>query len=139
LYDLEFRDDGTLRLFVPGLVRDDYERGARWVGDALATVQIRRVIVLTGRVGQQAGYLGPWLITTGLLGIGGGASQVWQLDASGHSGRRFPDPDYRSHTTASTAELLDHPGAVTRRLTNRLLRTLGSIGVAAPLLADANQ
>lgn len=136
LQDLEFRDDGTLRLHASGLILDDLQKGSRWVADASATVLVRRAAVLAGRVGQEAGYLGPWLIATGLHSIGGGASQLWQHDF-GHSGLRFPESDYRSHTTASTAELLDRPGAVTRRLFNRLLRTLGSIGVLAPLLTDA--
>lgn len=101
----------------------------QYVNDTVVVVLTRSLVTLAGQLGATAGYAGRWLLAVGVDELSG------KLSASGfHLGRGyapFSATTYVQGTEAGTTELLEQPGAVTRRLVGRLLRALGNRTVSA--------
>jgi hypothetical protein len=135
--DLEITDEGRLTLF-GGRASDEHrERGGQYLLDAGVTVMTRGVITLAGDLGATAGYAGRWLLAVGISDMRGNhswqASWTFRLDGSLAA---YSADTYTQSTEAVTSELLNQPGAVTRRLVRRLHRALGTSHLHAPLVAD---
>ena len=143
LLDVEVHDSGRVALFC-GRGSDGYpDRDTGTERQAALTPLIatltRCTVTLAGRLGADAGYAGRWLPALGVTDL---ATKMTSSTVGMISlGRGFPaysDDHYIQGTEAVTIELLDQPGAVTRRLVGRLLRALGDdTGRIEPYLTDS--
>lgn len=124
LLDLEIHDDGRLSLFCGR--GSDVHQGHTYVNDDGIVALTRSLITLAGQLAADRGYAGRWLLAVGVTDLTGKAAEsalASQVMGGGHS--RYSADSYIQGTEALTVELLDRPGAVTRRLVGRLLRALG--------------
>jgi hypothetical protein len=124
LLDLEISDDARIALFA---ARGSHQQSGRgnYILESLALVLTRNVLTLAAQLGATNGYAGRWLLAAGLNDLNGKQSiSALQRGILGGEYTRFSAPHYIQGTEASTRELLDQPGAVTRRLLHRLLRAL---------------
>lgn len=136
LLDVEVHDNGQVALFC-GRASDTI-RNEQHVVDAVAVGLTRCVISLAGELGATAGYAGRWLIAVGISDLAGKySSSAVNTVRLGVLYSAYSADVYVQGTEAVTSELLNQPGAVTRRLVGRLLRALGNDGGASDrMLAD---
>lgn len=121
--EIEFTESGAVRLLMTRL-SDTLSEGQKVLFEAAVPLFVRCVVGIATEVADRTGYSGPWSLGVHADRIGGlpanlgqnyyGDARVWPADA----------PSYRETTVASTDELAQTPGAVTRRLVGRFLRTL---------------
>ncbi len=125
LLDVEVHDNGRLSLFCGGASFTRQDR--QYVDDVAVVVLTRCLVTLAGQLAAERGYAGRWLLAIGITDL----SRQQSSSAAGGSVRtasRFPPysaDSYLKDTEAVTVEMLQRPGAVTRRLVGRLLRALG--------------
>lgn len=124
LLDVEIQDDGRVSLFCG---RGSNIRGdSQYVADAAVVSLTRAVVTFAGRLGARTGYAGRWTLAIGVDDLTGKVSSAaLNTIRLGPDYSPFTAESYVRGTEAVTVELLDQPGAVTRRLTDRLLRALG--------------
>ena len=135
LLDLEVSDDGRVALFAGR--GSDSAAGQSFILERVALSLTRNVLTLAAQLGASSGYAGRWLLAVGLTDLAGKqASRATDGGFYRDEFPRFSAPDYVQGTEANTRELLDQPGAVTRRLLRRLLRALGVEQDHAGLLGD---
>ncbi len=136
LLDVEVNDNGQVTLFC-GRASDElgYQQH---VVDAAVVGLTRCVVTLAGQLGATAGYAGRWLLAVGVTDIAGKyTSSAVNTIRLGSGFSAFSAEVYIQGTEAMTREMMNQPGAVTRRLVARLLRALGNDGgVHGQLLAD---
>jgi hypothetical protein len=123
VFELELTEDGAVRLMTSRLSDDHGGQGQRIFAVVIPTL-VRQSIGIAAAVSAHAGYLGPWMLGCAATGLGGMPASS---DDHRVTGRPWPvdSDDYRMTTTASTTELEQAPGSLTRRLAGRLLRGLG--------------
>lgn len=134
--ELELSEDGEVRLLTTRL-SDDWSGAGQVLLDVAIPVLTRRVVRIASAVADHCGYRGPWMLgvaATGIAGLGALDRSLGTLDRGPRLGQEVDE--YRAVTTASHLELLHAPGAVTARLTGRLLRALGSAEQYRHLLTD---
>lgn len=130
MLDLEFREDGGLRLLAGRLT-------ALWRGghnveqpfvilDAIAVGYALRLVRWSVAVAERSGYRGSWVLGVHGSGMRGLRSNVHHDSFRGFTGHPFDAEDYREATTATLQEMTDRPEAVAERLVGRLTRALGS-------------
>lgn len=136
LLDLEVTDAGKLTLFCGRASAARLDR--QYVFEPLVVVLTRCLVTLAGMLGGQAGYAGRWLLAVGMTDLAGKRSSIASADPFGGSHLApFSANHYVQGTEAVTAELLERPGTITRRLAGRLLRALGvTSGQYDSLLAE---
>jgi hypothetical protein len=137
LVDLHFGEDGGVRLSC-GRGTDDVGDGLhrrRVVIGALVIGLTRGTLALATALADETGYAGSWDLGLALTRL----YDAVDLDMSRQI-MGLPQPyrrhDYRRTTTATTAELVDAPAAVTARLVVPLLRALGAEAIHRPRLTD---
>lgn len=86
----------------------------------------RSLVTLAGQLGATTGYGGRWLLAVGISDLSGKLSAAAVGFSLGCDYPPFSADAYVQGTEAGTIELLEQPGAVTRRLVSRLLRGLGN-------------
>lgn len=125
LLDVEVQDDGRVSLFCGRA--SDVRQGSQVVIDNAVVVLTRALVTLAGQLGAQTAYAGRWMLAVGVDELRGKMSSS-ALDGIrlGRGYSPFSADSYVQGTEAVTVELLEQPGAVTRRLTGRLLRALGN-------------
>lgn len=136
LLDVEVHDNGQVTLFC-GRASDKLG-DEQHVLDAAVVGLTRCITTLAGELGATAGYAGRWLLAVGVTDLAGKyTSSAVNTIRLGRSYSPFSADTYIDGTEAMTSELLNQPGAVTRRLVARLLRALGNdAGVHDQALAD---
>lgn len=129
LLDVEIQDNGRMALFCGrGSVTNARTEEQHVITDAVV-ILTRCVVTLAGQLGARSGYAGRWMLAVGLTDIGGKYASAAAMSMSiSHRYPPFSADSYTQGTEAVTHELLERPGAVTRRLVARLLRGLGSDG-----------
>lgn len=120
--DIEFREDGGIRVFMGRMTADRGSGPA--ILDGLAVAYVRRLTSWALDYGKLWGYSGPW-------GFGIAASGLRGLSSSITKERHFDGPVYdqavfREVTTSSTPDLEHQPWLVAKRLVGRLVRGLGT-------------
>ena len=126
LLELEVSDQGTLRLMTTRLSDSVGSGDSEVLFETMMPILTRRVVGLACAMADNVGYAGPWMLGVAATKIAGLQAFMeggrWDFDA-----RALPkdQDEYRRHTTATNAELLQTPGAVTERLVGRFLRSLG--------------
>ncbi|MGL4744826.1 MAG: AlbA family DNA-binding domain-containing protein [Dermatophilaceae bacterium] len=124
--EIEFTDEGMARMLNTWMTGDHQRLDGRTLVALAPVTSVLVGIKLAAAVGAHTQYGGAWLVGFALTGAAG-----LQVDV-GHSGfraggvERVPaDADeYRATTVVTTAELRDRPGAVTRRLVGRYVRSI---------------
>lgn len=123
VFEIEFTEDGVLRVFNSRLSDHRGDGGAQLILDLTLPQTVRQAINLAAAVAEAVGYGGMWrlgVVATGLAGL-----ELWRSagywDVPAYPGDQ---DEYRQLTTASTSELHQQPGIVTERLVGRYLRTL---------------
>lgn len=135
LLDVEIQDDGRISLFCGRA-----SGGPEYVIDVGVVSLTRNLVTLAGRLGAQTGYAGQWVLAVGVTDLRGKVSVTARNTIRmGPDYPRFTADFYCRGTEAVTTELLNQPGAVTRRAVDRLLRALGKDqdGQINDLLADS--
>lgn len=140
IVEVEIDEDGGLRIFMGRLSdnRNDPFADEPGTNQALmpsaAITYARQFVALITAAAEHASYLGPWTLAAGATGI----QDLPVIDYLRHGdpSPRYDAPDYRRATTASYAELIKQPGAITDRLVGRLLRSLGMHQKYASALTD---
>lgn len=140
LFDLEIDDNGRVTLFSG--------RGSRGLKgtdppdqllcETAVVGHVRAVVEVAADLASTTGYGGQWILAVGLTDTLGRASMTSRGNALGYGYSYFSADRYVEGTEASTAELLQCPGQVTRRLVRRLLRALNTIDLSwhTSMLAD---
>jgi hypothetical protein len=129
MLDVEFRQDGGLRLLV-GRLTADWTRNedgsfAQSILDALAVAYSLRLVHWAAAVGIATGYRGSWAFGVHGTGMRGLSSSHYRYELQ-RRGPIFDAHMYRETTTASYAEMADQPQAVAERLIGRLVRALAT-------------
>ncbi len=138
LLDLEITDAGRLTLFCGRASHPHIRLEEEYVVEPVIMILTRCLVTLAGTLGGHAGYAGRWLLAAGVTDLGGRRSSTAANSFGGTHLPLFSADSYVQGTEAVTAELLEHPGAVTRRLLGRLLRALGvASGQHDELLLDS--
>jgi hypothetical protein len=135
MLDIEFREDGGLRVLV-GRMTDVRESGqVEIICDGLAVSYALRLAGWAAAFGEQVGYRGAWVL--GIYGdrLRGRQSHVYAEGAWGDS-QTYDADDYRSVTTAVHLEMVERPNVVAERLVGRLVRGLGTWGMYGKFLGD---
>ena len=132
--ECEITEDGEVRLMSTRLSAALQEGNQALIVEAIP-VLTRRALLIAAQLADRFGYHGQWLVgfaATGIAGMGP------HRDSFGRWAPRLPldQPEYRQVTVASSAELVQAPGAVTGRVVGRLLRALGEAERLAKLLSD---
>lgn len=121
--ELEFSEDGQVRLYCSRLSYAPGGETSQELGDMLLVLLVRQVMAVVVAVSDRVDYLGSW-------GLGVACTGVRDLIAAGHKYRTFvdippyTDDEYRNVTFASYEDLTKAPGAVTDALIGRFLRAL---------------
>ncbi|MCM4083897.1 AlbA family DNA-binding domain-containing protein [Paractinoplanes hotanensis] len=131
LIDLEVQDDGTVALFCGKgtFIRRDHSA----LNDYGIVLFSRGVVELAGDIGREYRYGGQWLLATGVTRTRGLPASSTHFQ--GYS-PMFNAEQYLRSTEAVTSELCSRPGAVTKRLVDRLMRGLGTAPTAYRGLLD---
>jgi len=126
LLDVEVQDSGRVTLFCGRA--SDSASGNQHVVEAgtIDDLLTRSLVTLAGKLGATTGYGGRWLLAVGISDLSGKLSAAAVGFSLGRDYPPFSADAYVQGTEAGTTELLEQPGAVTRRLVNRLLRGLGN-------------
>lgn len=137
--ELELSEDAEVRMMMTRLsdVLTAAGNFQQIMADVIPVLTLRTVRIAAA-VADHCGYQGPWMLgvaATGVAGLGAYQRSSITYDYGPRLGRDFDE--YRMVTTASTADLTQLPGAVTQRLTGRLLRALGVAEQYEKLLTDA--
>jgi hypothetical protein len=138
MLDLEFREDGGIRLLVGRLTalrggRSPGEAPYRLVLDALGLAYTLRLVRWAAVVAGSTGYRGGWVFGVHGTGMRGLSSSVHAQDWT-QSGDPFDADLYRETTTATYEEISSRPEAVAHRLIGRLLRALSTEAHWSPVL-----
>lgn len=135
--EIEFTEEGTVRLLTTRL-SDTLTSGEEVLFEGVPVVLVRRTLSTAAAVAEHTGYAGPWA-----LGVHADKLAGLRAHMRGNAfddDRRLPVDMmvYRQTATASTDELVQTPGAVTKRLVGRYLRALGLQNAPsyAPWLSD---
>lgn len=140
IVEFEVDEDGGLRVFM-GRLSDS--RSEPFAGPPAASQVLipsavityaRQFVAVTAAAAEHAGYLGTWVLAAGATGLQG--LPVHDHLITGNPSPHYDAADYRQATTASYAELLGQPAAVTERLVGRFLRSLGMHRKYARALVD---
>lgn len=132
--ELELTQDGDVRLMTTHLSASPGAGQPQELRPDAIPMLTRQTLLIASAVAEHCGYLGPWALGVTATGIAGRGPSVSSGDDGRKLGRDFGD--YREVTTASADELFQLPGAVTSRLTGRLLRALGVFEQYTDLLSD---
>lgn len=124
LLDVEVQDSGRVTLFCGRA--SDSASGNQHVVEAGIVTLTRSLVTLAGQLGATMGYGGRWLLAVGISDLSGKLSAAAVGFSLGRDYPPFSADAYVQGTEAGTIELLEQPGAVTRRLVSRLLRGLGN-------------
>lgn len=121
--DIEFREDGGIRVFM-GRMTPTWGQGPAIVADGLAVAYARRVVTWAVEYGELFNYSGAW-------GLGIAANGLQGLSSSLTRERHYDGPvydrdTYRSITTATRQDMTLTPWQVADRLVGRLVRGLGT-------------
>lgn len=132
--ECEVTEDGEVRLMSTRLSLARPEGGQALIVEAIP-VLTRRGLLVAAQLADRFGYHGQWLVAFAATGIAGMDAY---RDSFGRLAPRLPldQLEYRQVTVASSAELLQAPGAVTGRVVGRLLRALGEADRLGRLLSD---
>jgi hypothetical protein len=130
MLDVEFRQDGGLRLLI-GRLTADWARNedgsfAQFILDALAVAYSLRMVHWATAVAAETGYRVSWAFGVHGTGMRGLSSSQFQYELSLGRAPVFDADTYRETTTASYAEMADQPKAIAERLVGRLVRALGT-------------
>lgn len=137
LVDIEFREDGGLRLLV-GRMTAEWGSGdqAQVISDGLAVAYALRLVRWAKELGDRAGYHGSWVFGLHADRLRGLQSHLFrERHVFGPEGVTYDADDYREVTTASRLEMAGQPEAVAERLVGRLTRALGTDRHHAKVLA----
>lgn len=139
IVELEVDEDGGLRILM-GRLSGSHQSADASGGQCLvmagAVKYARQFIALTAAAADHASYLGNWILAAGATGIKGLPAHENEDFRSAPAGPRQDASVYRRATTASYAELLKQPGAVTERLIGRFLRSTGTRDRYASAVSD---
>lgn len=124
--DIEFREDGGLRVLIGRMTAEWSDRGAVGIVDGIAVAYVRRLIRWAELLGDQCGYRGTWGFGIAADGMRGLMSTVYWGHLRFGNGPTYDADTYREVTTASRQEIAAQPWAVAERLLGRLLRSLGT-------------
>lgn len=125
LVDLEYREDGGLRLYY-GRASDHHRvRNVRWLMLAAIVGEVAGIIHAARVVSEQASYRGPWSFGVALRGIRGIAA--FDNNAMFHDGWKFSEDDY-DEVAEVDFDTLHEPGCpVLELLVGRLVRATTGI------------
>lgn len=132
--EIEVSDLGEIRIFM-GRLSDTTRSGVEVLFVEAMPLFVRQAVQVAASLARRTGYLGPWQIgvaATAIAGLRDSDEDVWRTPVAYSS----TDSEYRSETSASTAELLEAPGRVTARLVGRFLRAMGAEKRCEALLSD---
>lgn len=127
LIDIEFREDGGIRVLVGRMTAYWAERQVGIINDGLAVAYALRLSAWAARLGDQVGYRGAWVLGFHGSALQGLLSSIKHERIWGDS-QAYDAESYRAVTTAPHIEMVEKPGLVAERLVGRLVRGLGSWG-----------
>lgn len=121
--ELQILEDGGLRVFLSRF-SDTPSGGESVIFDSAAVSYTRRFLALVQTAAEQGGYFGNWTLAFGATGLKG--MRAYGINNMNHfnAEARYDADDYAETTSTSWAELVNAPGAITRRLIGPLLRSL---------------
>lgn len=96
-----------------------------WLIDDLCLGLTARMVSLSERVSQAAGYMGSWDFGVGLTGLNGAISYS-RYSLNHWAGPSYADEKYTATTRASLSQIEASTGPVVERLLGRLMRALGA-------------
>lgn len=121
-FELELSEEGAVHMMSTRLSYQLDLNQPQQIITEVMPVLTRQTLAIAASIADHTGYLGPWLLGCAATGIAGMPTTVSKL------GIGFPVPSdldqYRKTTRASSAELSQMPGPITRRLIGQLLRTI---------------
>jgi hypothetical protein len=124
MVDLEFREDGGIRVLVGGLTRRINEGDStqdRFIFDGLAVAYSIRLVGWAAGIAAAHEYRGSWVFGLAATGVRG--RSAWRTDPW-FDPPRFNADEYRSTTTATAATISDRPHEIAEQLTGSLLHAL---------------
>ncbi len=121
LLDIEFDEDGTLRLFC-GRASDNLQR-VRVALDGLIAGLTRRLVVTASLVASSGRYFGPWVLGLAVTSLRGAISHFENQNLTGRA-VPYSESEYRMTTEASFEALHDDPDGLVERLFGPLNRAL---------------
>lgn len=123
--DVEFRDDGGLRLYSAGVTQQHDQLGPL-LADKTVVRMTARLVAATQIVAQQGDYLGSWDLGVVITRLDGFAMASTSIGANAR-GLGFSENEYRQLLRITREALESDPiGVTTRRLLARLGRALDS-------------
>lgn len=119
--DVEFREDGGIRLFCGRATMETVINGAtsREMFLDLIGGLTTRTVAAAAVIAETTGYLGAWGFGIAITNVEAAPFGGWPRHAV------YSDPEYRTSCIATTEDLLDRPALIEGRLLNRLWRTAG--------------
>ena len=128
LLDIEFREDGGVRLLVGRMTAEWGAAGAdHAIADGLGVGYALRLVRWAKEVGDRSGYHGSWVFGLHADRLRGLQSHHFSEQRGFRSqGVAYDADTYREVTTASHREMVSQPGAVAERLVGRLIRALAT-------------
>jgi hypothetical protein len=121
--ELQVLEDGGLRVFLSRF-SDATPGNESVILDSAAVSYTRRFLALVQAAAEQAGYFGNWTLAFGATGLKGMRAYGINSMNSFNAEARYDADAYAETTSTSWAELVNAPGAITRRLIGPLLRSL---------------
>ncbi|HSH59868.1 MAG TPA: ATP-binding protein [Acidimicrobiales bacterium] len=121
LLDLEFDEDGTVRLFCGRAT--DTVRSTRVAIDVLIAGLTRRVVVTASVIARDGTYFGPWVLGLAVTNLAGAVSLFENQNMMGQA-VPYSEEEYRMTTEGSFEELQEQADVLVERLFGRLNRAL---------------
>lgn len=131
IVDIEVHEDGGIRVLV-GRMTEEFAGGnsrstpESVILDGLAVSYTVRLVHWARMLSTLMGYHSGWLFGIAASGLDGRRSLVW-AQRFPPRGPHYDRDSYRKTTTATLAEMTEHPGRVAHRLAGGLLRGLATI------------
>lgn len=134
IIEVEMAEDGGVRIFL-GRFGDTNANGEQILLDVAAPVLSRRMVHVAKAISDSCGYFGNWMLGVAATGIGN--HRAHQSENSWLANPPIAlEGSYRATALATYAELGQRPGALTAKLTGRLLRSLEVIARYQEFLTD---
>jgi hypothetical protein len=123
---VEFREDGSVHIFVGRLTATVSQRGLdlHTIMDGLVVAYVFRTIAWALRSAERSGYAGAWDLGIAGTGMHGALGFSNTEHFSDYDSTTYAGSSYEAITQATKSEMASTPNSVTNRLIKRLLRSM---------------
>lgn len=132
VHDVEFSDDGAVRITMTSLSRRNTRDGVNYLLESWAVRHTRDLIGLARQVADVTGYGGSWGLAVGATGLQGLAAPA----DFGDRASPFEVDTYRRTWLGTRQDLTGRPGVITNQLIAPFVRKLNRIDPYQDLLQD---